>query len=93
MVDVMDYPKCGFSESQKARYILILSAIGCFVETSKRLDVIQEDPSDNRFLETALAGGASHIVSGDRHLLTVEQFEGIIILSAAAFLKSIEEET
>lgn len=91
LINVMGYPKFDFSEDQKARFILILSAIGYFVEISKRLDIIQEDPSDNRFLETALAGGASHMVSGDKHLLAITDFEGITILSATNFLKSMRE--
>src|SRR5713101_5708355 len=33
------------------------------------LDLVKDDPDDNRVLECAVAGKADYIVSGDRHLL------------------------
>jgi putative PIN family toxin of toxin-antitoxin system len=56
------------------------------VEPTIRLDVIRNDPSDNRFLECALTGQASAIVSGDRHLLALNAFRAIPILTPAEFL-------
>jgi len=48
--------------------------------------VIRDDPSDNKFLECALAGKAACIVSGDRHLLSLSQFKGITILKPRDFM-------
>ncbi len=50
------------------------------------LHVIQSDPSDNRFLECAVAGHADALVSGDKHLLDLKQYEGIPILTPTVFL-------
>ncbi len=47
------------------------------------------DPNDNRVLEAALAGSADYIVSGDKDLLVLVQFEHIPILSPADFLKML----
>lgn len=47
---------------------------------------VPEDPDDDKFIETALAGGATAIVSGDRHLLALDNVEGIAILTARQFL-------
>lgn len=47
------------------------------------------DPDDDKFIETALVGGAGVIVSGDRHLLTLGTVEGIEILTARQFLDSL----
>ena len=44
------------------------------------------DPTDNIFLECALDGGASSIISGNRHLLDIEVYKGIEIVSAKEFL-------
>jgi len=45
------------------------------------------DPDDNVILECAVVGGATHIVTGDkRHLLPLESYQGISIISAADFL-------
>jgi uncharacterized protein len=38
------------------------------------LPVIQDDPSDDKFLECAVAGKAVCIVSGDKHLLKLSEF-------------------
>ena len=42
--------------------------------------------ADSRILECALESRAAYIVSGDKHLLELGQFEGVPILDAAAFL-------
>jgi putative PIN family toxin of toxin-antitoxin system len=58
-----------------------------------RLEVIHEDPDDNRVLETAVAGGASHIVTGDRHLLDLESYDGVEIVLPARFLAYLSLES
>jgi predicted nucleic acid-binding protein len=50
------------------------------------------DPKDNKFLELALSGQATHIVSGDEDLLVVHPFHGILILTPQAFLTQWEGE-
>jgi len=46
-----------------------------------------KDPDDEIFLECALAGEATHIVSGDKkHLLPLREWRGIKILAADSFL-------
>ncbi len=45
-----------------------------------------DDPDDNKFLECAQAGGAEFVISGDKHLLNLKEYEGIQILSPSAFL-------
>lgn len=45
------------------------------------------DPKDNKFLELALSGRASHVISGDRDLLALKVFQGITILTPQAFLE------
>ena len=50
------------------------------------LNVIEDDPSDNRYLECALASSASYIISGDAHLLQVGEYEGILIIPPTTYL-------
>ena len=49
--------------------------------------VICDDPSDDKFLEAAVAGNASHIISGDKHLLKLSEFQGIQILKPRDFVQ------
>lgn len=47
--------------------------------------VIRDDPSDDKFLEAAVAGNASYIISGDKHLLKLSELQGIQILKPRDF--------
>jgi uncharacterized protein len=49
--------------------------------------VIQLDPSDDIFLECAVAGEASCIVTGDKHLLKLLKFREIPILKPREFVE------
>lgn len=44
------------------------------------------DPKDDKFLELAVSGRATYIVTGDTDLLALHPFQGIQIVSPAAFL-------
>jgi putative PIN family toxin of toxin-antitoxin system len=65
---------------------LILS-ISQVVEPRIKIKFIKEDPDDDRILECAVEGKADFIVTGDRHLLQIEEFRGIKITSARVFME------
>lgn len=60
---------------------------------SLRVDVIKEDPEDNKILACALEARAQYIVSGDKHLLSLRQYKDIAIVTAREFLKTIDSKT
>ena len=49
--------------------------------------VIQTDPSDDKFLECGVAGEATCIVTGDKHLLKLLSFKGVSILKPREFVE------
>jgi predicted nucleic acid-binding protein len=51
-------------------------------------DVVTEcrDPTDNKFLELALSGRGSHVVTGDSDLLVLHPFRKIAIVTPQSFL-------
>ena len=53
--------------------------------------VIPDDPDDERVLACAVEGQAELIVSGDRHLLELGQYQGIPVITAREFLKRLAE--
>lgn len=59
------------------------------VRPSQLVDVIQEDPADNRILECAIAANSDFIVTGDRHLLRLERYGSIRITKVADFLELV----
>ena len=58
------------------------------ISTSGALDlqVIREDAEDNTILAAAVEGRADCIISGDRHLKNLGEYQGIPILSPAEFV-------
>lgn len=55
------------------------------VEPKEKIDAVKDDPKDNIFIETAVAGNADYIVSQDNHLLKLKEFRGIKIISPEEF--------
>jgi putative PIN family toxin of toxin-antitoxin system len=55
---------------------------GLKVTPQNLVQVITDDPSDNKFLAAAKEAGADCIVSGDKHLLSLGKFEDIPILNS-----------
>jgi uncharacterized protein len=51
------------------------------------IKIISKDPEDNMFIECAIANDADYIISGDKHLLELESYKNIIILSPVSFLQ------
>lgn len=62
------------------------------ISTTNRLQVIADDPDDDRVLECAVASGSQFIVSGDKHLLRLREYEGIRIVKVAEFLRLIPKQ-
>jgi putative PIN family toxin of toxin-antitoxin system len=56
------------------------------VEPEEKIEALLEDPEDNRVLECAVESGADVIVSGDSHLLALQSFGRIKIMSPDEFL-------
>jgi len=76
----------GLAPDQVRALVTELGYFSTVVEGKTRLAVIREDPADDRYLEAAVEGRASYIVSGDRILLALETYEDIEILTARQFL-------
>lgn len=49
------------------------------------------DPDDDMVLECGVVANANYIVTGDKHLLSLGDYQSIIILKATDFLASIQE--
>ena len=63
-----------------------LREIAIVVEPIVKVSIVEQDESDNRYLECALAASAEYIVTGDPHLLNVQEYRGVKMLTPAAFL-------
>lgn len=68
-----------------AHAAVFLSELGILVKPRQRLRVVKDDP-DNRILECAIAGRADAIVTGDKALLGLREYQGVRILSLREYL-------
>jgi len=50
------------------------------VEPTIKLDIIKDDPDDNKFLEAGITGNVDLIISQDKHLLKVKEYDKIKII-------------
>jgi putative PIN family toxin of toxin-antitoxin system len=72
------------------QFLSLIGSQGISVNPSMEIYAIERDPSDNRYLECALEGEASYLVTGDHHLLELKEYQGVVILPPAGFLVMLE---
>ena len=90
---VLEYPKFGFEKLEKEVFLKNLRRVAIVLANSKlKINVIEEDPPDNKFLQCAVEAKADYLISGDnKHLLPLKNFQGIKIITPGEFLKLYQE--
>jgi putative PIN family toxin of toxin-antitoxin system len=79
--------KLDFTPQQSLDVVADLLSFLRLVAITGKLKVVDADPDDDKVLECAVAGNATHIVTGDRrHLLPLATYQGVEIVTAAEFL-------
>lgn len=81
--------KFGYPPEDIAEARALVSQAARIVVPAVELDVIKEDPDDNRVLECAVSAGADYIVTGDEDLLRLGRYDAIRILRVADFLEIV----
>jgi len=79
--------KFGIEKKEVAQILLDYSMFTLPIKSLHKVVVIDADPDDNKFIECAVASKAAYIVSGDKHLLNLKNYQGIQIKKAAEFLE------
>jgi len=75
-----------YTEEEDARsFLAALARDSEWIDVDVQVNACR-DPRDNKFLEIALSGRATHLISGDADLLVLDPFQGIRILSPQEFL-------
>jgi putative PIN family toxin of toxin-antitoxin system len=57
------------------------------VDVKSKVQAIEEDPTDNQVLACAKDATADFMISGDRHLLQLEAYGNVKVLTASSFLE------
>lgn len=74
------------TEEERIEFLSAFVRDGVLVEIVERVKVCR-DPKDDKFLELAVNGEATCIVSGDEDLLVLHPFRGIAIMTPRQFLE------
>ncbi|NOX36150.1 MAG: putative toxin-antitoxin system toxin component, PIN family [Calditrichaeota bacterium] len=85
--------RMGLQNEDEISELLSLFAEGKFIlftTKTPRLNVVDDDPDDNKFIECAVALKAQYIITGDIHLKRIKKYMNIAIVSPKDFLKNIE---
>lgn len=88
---VLAYPKLKTTREEREKITGKLIGISTMVEPKRQIKAVQEDPTDNKFIECAIEAKADYIVSGDKHLLKLKEFEGIKIARTKEVLEMAEK--
>lgn len=56
-----------------------------------KFDIIKTDSDDNKFIDVAVEGNVDYIVSQDKDLLDIKEFQGIKIVKPVEFLNELSK--
>ena len=82
--------RLGLKDKQEINKLTQLFAEGfCSIFTTKtpNLDIVKDDPNDNKFIECAVALNSKVIISGDKHLKDIKKYIDIEIMSPKNFIE------
>ena len=69
-----------------SRVAVFVADLGNLVEPNRELSVLS-DEADNRVLECAVTGQADLLVTGDREVLSLGEYEGVQIIALREYLE------
>ena len=78
--------KFKFSEDKAQSAVDEILSFSRIVKISGMLKAVPNDADDDMVIECAVVGNASHIVTGDKHILSLEKYQDITISKAADFI-------
>ena len=78
-----------YSKEKVDEIIIKLLNVFKVIKSDIKIDIIGEDPSDNKILECAVSSNAEFILSYDDHLLKLKEYNNIKIINPTEFLKKL----
>ena len=87
LATVLRRPKFKTSEDEIHRIILAIIWSSEITNVKTKFKAVKEDPKDDMVVNTAYDGHADIIVTGDKHLLEMENFRGIKIITIKNMLE------
>ena len=85
IIKVLKDFKIKLSDDMIKEWIDLIMRNSIIVESKEKIEAVKDDPKDNIFIETAVAGNVDYIISQDNHLLKLKKFRGIKIITPEEF--------
>ena len=83
--------KLNIPPSQTSEIVTNLLSFFRTVKITNQLKGVTTDPDDDKIIECAIVGGATHIVTGDRkHLLPLQSYQGLLIVRSRDLLTQFQ---
>ena len=60
------------------------------VDPEISLNVVKEDPDDDKFFEVAVTANANYIISGNKHVQAIKSFKDVKVMSPKEFLNEFK---
>lgn len=86
--------RLGLQNESELNELLGLFARGfhtVFAAKTPELQVVEDDPDDNKFIECAVALKADFIISGDKALIAIQDYMGIKIVNPKEFIATYKQ--
>ncbi|MBE9060904.1 putative toxin-antitoxin system toxin component, PIN family [cf. Phormidesmis sp. LEGE 11477] len=82
--------KFNFSEEMTQMAVDEIRGFSRLVEIAGTLKAVPDDSDDDMVIESAVVGNATHIVTGDKHLLALKSYQSIAIVKATEFVDLLD---
>ncbi len=77
------------SDADLALWVASLELVAQPVDGLVRIHAVAADPDDDKYIEAAVEGRAQFVVSGDKHLLSLQSYGNVRIVTPRVFLATL----
>ncbi|MFB6202784.1 MAG: putative toxin-antitoxin system toxin component, PIN family [Halorhabdus sp.] len=86
------YPeRFGLDDDEIQTEVETLQYYAEIVAPDEELKIVDADPDDDKFLEVGVTADADYVVSGDQHLLDIDSFRDIDIVTPREFYATLDD--
>ena len=78
-----------YQEERKSATMKLIQ-LAKIVNPQTSVQIIKDDPSDNKFIEAAIEGKAEYIITKDKHILNIKKYQNIKIITPEEFLEKFK---
>ena len=76
-----------YNKNQAKNIIEKILLFAKLIEPKQKVEIVKDDPDDNKVIECAIKSSSDYIVTYDKHLLKLKEYKGITILKPEEILK------